>query len=172
MSKQPILRVLVKTKSTFEDNPNSWMNLCTMWQGDNGYISGKFADGSWSPAGKPKFAVTNLIRTKEVLKPAEYWLNAKIEGNEGRIWIKHREDGENVSICNFTFKDVDGKVRIDDYNWNRSMKAIAFEVIQPDGEVENYEIPVNEMFLNGYVNLPSQPEEPKYSPEDIQQVPF
>lgn len=153
MSNTPTLRLLVKTKTTFEELPNSWLNLCTMWTNENGYISGRFADGSWSPTGKPKFAVTNLIRTKEVLKPAEFWLNAKIEGNEGRIWIKNKEDGENISIANFTFKMVDGKVRVDDYSWNRSMKAIAFEVTQPDGETQNYEIPVAELFLNGTAEI-------------------
>ena len=150
MSNRPVLRLIVKTRTSFEARPNSFMNLATFWKNDNGYISGKLADAKWSPEGKDKFGVTSICLKDGVIQPDDVWVNAKIEQEKGRVWVKTKDGGETTSLFSFTLKRLeDGSVRVDNYTFADGVTSINFRVVEPSGNEIALEVPVGEMFLNG-----------------------
>ena len=154
-NKKPQSRFSLRTKKDV-DPQNTYINLLTFWENDNGFLSGRFSDG-WSPQGKDGWRITNvMLDGGQTIHPAGVWVNS-IQENESsnRVWLKDKESGETTSLFSFTTQKTEKYgTQVQDYNFADDILAFEVERISPDKEVTKMTIMPVDCFLNGTITEP------------------
>lgn len=149
--RQPIIRSSIKTRSSYEAMPDTFVNFATFWRNeDNGYISGQFSDG-WRPEGKEGFRIISINTKDQKINPATCYLNATIEDGSGRSWIKDKSTGDTVSLFKFDTKLVGEAVRFENASFYKGIQSVTFERISPEGATQELTVGVEDVFVNGVV---------------------
>jgi hypothetical protein len=144
MANAPVVRISLKTKSSFGQFPDQYIDVCAMWDGEYG-ISGKFSDGSYVGGSGYGYRIDAILFAGGITaEPNNVWLNGKMTDDGVTLWVKSRNTKETANFITATEGEYGLRGQ-----FAEGVTGVRFTAISDSGNEETFTVTPENVFING-----------------------